>query len=216
MKSFVTILSAVLIYGFFHSLLASMWVKRRFRLWFGPETERWYRLAYNALAVVSLVPILVMTAILPDRTIYAIPSPWALIPLSIQGLAGIAAIVGLWQTGLLSFFGLQQFLHPPNSSPPVMVVSGLYRWVRHPLYTAGLVFIWLTPVMTLNILAMNLGLTLYLVVGALFEERKLLAEYGAAYREYMQRIPMLVPHFNARQPGKDQEERPTFHDNTFN
>lgn len=193
MKSFITIILAVLIYGFFHSLLASLWVKRRAHLWFGPETERWYRLAYNALAVLSLIPILAMTALLPDRTLYAIPSPWAIIPLSIQGLAFIALIVGLWQTGLLSFFGLQQFLHPPSSSPPVMVMSGLYRWVRHPLYTAGLVFIWLTPVMTLNILAMNLGLSIYLVVGALLEERKLIKEYGIDYEEYMARTPMLIP-----------------------
>jgi protein-S-isoprenylcysteine O-methyltransferase Ste14 len=193
MKSFVTILLAVLIYGFFHSLLASIGVKSLFHRWFGPETERWYRLAYNALAVLSLVPILAMTALLPDRTLYAIPSPWALIPLSIQGFAGIALVVGLWQTGVMSFFGLQQFLHPPSSSPPAMVKSGLYRWVRHPLYTAGLVFIWLTPVMTLNILAMNLGLTIYLVLGALFEERKLVKEYGIAYEEYKQQTPMLIP-----------------------
>jgi protein-S-isoprenylcysteine O-methyltransferase Ste14 len=205
---------AVLVYGFFHSCgLDGGRVSSR---WFGPETERWYRLAYNALAVLSLVPILAMTALLPDRTLYAIPSPWALIPLSIQGLAGIALVVGLWQTGVMSFFGLQQFLHPPSSSPPVMVVSGLFRWVRHPLYTAGLVFIWLTPVMTLNILAMNFGLSIYLVVGALFEERKLVKEYGAAYESYKQHTPMLIPHFAARQPEKEPAERPTFHNDLFN
>jgi protein-S-isoprenylcysteine O-methyltransferase Ste14 len=195
MKSFVIILLSVAIYGFFHSLLASLWVKERTRLWFGPETERWYRLAYNALAVLGFVPLLALTALLPDRTVYAIPFPWALIPLLIQGLAGVALIVGLWQTGLWSFLGLQQFLHPPRSTPPVMVSSGLYRWVRHPLYTAGLVLIWLTPVMTTNILALDLGLTIYLVVGATFEERKLVKEYGAAYEAYRLQTPMLIPTF---------------------
>ncbi len=195
MKSFITILLAVLIFGLFHSLLASMWVKERLRRWFGPETERWYRLAYNALAVLSLVPVLVLTALLPDRTIYAIPSPWAIIPLLIQALAGIALVLGLWQTGPWSFLGFEQFLRPPKASPPVMVVTGLYRWVRHPLYTAGLVLIWLTPVMTVNILALDLGLSIYLVVGTLFEERKLLREYGVAYEAYRQRTPMLIPAF---------------------
>jgi protein-S-isoprenylcysteine O-methyltransferase Ste14 len=197
MKSFVTILLAVFIYGFFHSLLASVWVKGRLRRWFGLETERWYRLAYNALAVLSLVPVLALTALLPDRTIYAIPFPWAIIPLSIQAMAGVALVVGLWQTGLWSFLGFQQFLHPPKTSPPVMVLTGLYRWVRHPLYTAGLVLIWLTPVMTVNILALNLGLSIYLWVGTLFEERKLIKAYGAAYEEYMQRTPMLIPKFES-------------------
>ena len=195
MKSFVTILLAVLIYGFFHSLLASGWVKRLVRKWLGPETERWYRLAYNALAVLSLVPVLALTALLPGRTLYAIPFPWAIIPLLIQALAGIALVVGFWQTGPLSFLGFQQFLRPPKSTPPVMVVTGLYRWVRHPLYTAGLVLIWLTPVMTSNILALDLGLSIYLVVGTLLEERKLVREYGTDYEAYRQQTPMLVPKF---------------------
>ena len=73
------------------------------------------------------------------------------------------------------------------------MLKGLYRWVRHPLYTAGLVFIWLTPVMTVNLLAMNLGLTIYIVLGAMFEERKLLHEFGQAYADYQRRTPMLIP-----------------------
>jgi protein-S-isoprenylcysteine O-methyltransferase Ste14 len=201
MKSFVTILLAVFIYGFFHSLLASTWVKALIRNWFGAETERWYRLAYNALAVLSLVPVLAMTALLPGRTLYAVPFPWAIIPLLIQALAGMALVVGLWQTGLWSFLGFEQFLRPPKSSPPVMLVTGLYRWVRHPLYTAGLVLIWLTPVMTSNILAFNLGISIYLVVGTLFEERKLVREYGAAYEAYRQQTPMLIPNFAQRKGG---------------
>jgi protein-S-isoprenylcysteine O-methyltransferase Ste14 len=65
--------------------------------------------------------------------------------------------------------------------------------VRHPLYTAGLVFIWLAPVMTWNSLVFNLGLSLYLVIGALFEERKLVHQYGQAYLDYKSRTPMLIP-----------------------
>jgi len=69
------------------------------------------------------------------------------------------------------------------------VLTGLYRWVRHPLYTAGLLFIWLIPVMTANLLALNIGLTIYLITGALFEERKLVREFGEAYIEYRKVTP---------------------------
>jgi protein-S-isoprenylcysteine O-methyltransferase Ste14 len=48
-----------------------------------------------------------------------------------------------------------------------------------------------------NILALNLGLSIYLWVGTLFEERKLIKAYGAAYEEYMQRTPMLIPKFES-------------------
>jgi len=65
--------------------------------------------------------------------------------------------------------------------------------VRHPLYTAGLIFIWLLTEMTVNRLALNIGLSLYLVIGALYEERKLVLEFGQAYQEYRERTPMLIP-----------------------
>jgi protein-S-isoprenylcysteine O-methyltransferase Ste14 len=103
-------------------------------------------------------------------------------------------LLGLLQTDVWSFLGFRQLLRPDSDDQPArLVLTGLYRWVRHPLYTAGLIFIWLTPVMTVNVLAMNAGLTIYIVVGAIFEERKLLKEYGQAYADYRKRTPMLIP-----------------------
>jgi protein-S-isoprenylcysteine O-methyltransferase Ste14 len=42
-------------------------------------------------------------------------------------------------------------------------------------------------------LALNIGLSLYLYIGALFEERKLLREFGEAYHNYQQNTPMFLP-----------------------
>jgi protein-S-isoprenylcysteine O-methyltransferase Ste14 len=70
--------------------------------------------------------------------------------------------------------------------------------VRHPIYTAGLLFIWLMPVMTWNLLALNLGLSVYIVAGAIFEERKLLMEFGPGYAEYKRKTPMLIPGLNLK------------------
>ena len=201
-RSAIIILVAVAIYSAIHSFLASLWLKKRVRTMFGVESDRWFRLFYNGFAVVSLIPVLALLALLPDLAIYSIPFPWAYINLAIQGLAGVALAVGVWQTGVWSFLGIQQFLYPPRKKAPVLVVRGMYRWVRHPLYTAGLVLIWLTPVMTLSVFALDLGLTIYLVVGALFEERKLVKEYGLAYEEYRKRTPMLIPDFPQGEQGK--------------
>jgi protein-S-isoprenylcysteine O-methyltransferase Ste14 len=74
-----------------------------------------------------------------------------------------------------------------------MAVRGLYRWVRHPLYTAGLMFIWLSPVMSQNSLVVYIGITVYIIVGALFEERKLEREFGQEYARYKAITPMLIP-----------------------
>jgi protein-S-isoprenylcysteine O-methyltransferase Ste14 len=74
-----------------------------------------------------------------------------------------------------------------------LVTTGLYRHVRHPLYTAGLAFLWLSPVMTTTLMALYAGLSVYLYVGSLFEERRLQAEFGPAYAEYQKRVPRLFP-----------------------
>jgi protein-S-isoprenylcysteine O-methyltransferase Ste14 len=61
------------------------------------------------------------------------------------------------------------------------------------LYAFGLLVLWLVPRMTWNLLALDIGLSAYILIGARFEERKLLREYGPAYADYMRRTPMLLP-----------------------
>jgi protein-S-isoprenylcysteine O-methyltransferase Ste14 len=201
--SFWLILLAVLSYGLLHTLLASTKAKQFAHRWFGSKADQWYRLAYNFIAVVTLLPILVLPVLLIDKELYRIPFPWVILTMILQLLAVIAIIVGVKQTGMTSFVGLHQLLLPEDTSPPKMVTGGLYRYVRHPLYTAGLVIIWLMPIMTCNLLALNIGLTGYILVGAVFEERKLLAEFGEEYAAYRQRTPMLVP--GLRKPQSKQK-----------
>ncbi len=191
--SFALILAAMLLYGLVHSLLASLTVKAWMQRWLGEWGGRTYRLAYNLFAVASLLPVLALPALLPDHHLYAISFPWLLVTLALQGLAVLALLLGLLQTGLWSFLGLSQLNGSNPTGPSRLVVLGLYRWVRHPLYSAGLVFIWLSPLMTTNLLAFNLGATIYLIAGALFEERKLLREFGQDYARYRAQTPMLVP-----------------------
>jgi protein-S-isoprenylcysteine O-methyltransferase Ste14 len=191
--SFWIILIAVFLYGLIHSLLASLKAKETTQRWFGPTADRYFRLFYNFIAFVALLPVLLLPIILIDKELYRIPFPWVIITLLLQGLAVIVLIIGLRQTGIWSFIGLRQLLKPTNNERPKFVSDGLYRWVRHPLYTAGLVIIWLIPVMTCNLLALIIGLTLYIIIGAIVEERKLFNEYGEVYTEYKARTPMLIP-----------------------
>ncbi len=194
--SITVIVFTTLIYGLIHSGLASLEAKALARGWWGPATDRWYRLAYNLFAAVSLLPVLALPALFPDRRLYAIPFPWVLLTLAGQALAAAALLVGVVQTGAWTFLGIQQVFHAPASEPHRLVATGLYRYVRHPLYTAGLVFIWLSPVMTANLLTLYVGFTAYLIIGAWFEERKLLREFGEAYADYKKRTPMLIPYFH--------------------
>jgi protein-S-isoprenylcysteine O-methyltransferase Ste14 len=193
--SFWLILLAVLAYGLLHSLLASLKIKSYARQWIGPASDRWYRLVYNIIAVFTLLPILFLPILLIDKEIYTIPYPWVILTVYIQVLAVIVLFVGLRQTGITSFIGLRQLFLPQDTTPPRLVTNGFYRYVRHPLYTAGLVLIWLLPILTWNLLALNLGLTAYIFIGAYYEEHKLLLTFGDSYPEYRQHTPMLIPGF---------------------
>ncbi len=156
--------------------------------------SRLYRLAYNLFSFSSLLPIAVMLLTFPDQPLYAIPEPWLYLTTLIQGLAAMALIAGVMQTGLMEFIGLAQ-LAPfyGETKPTELATGGLYAYVRHPLYTAGLVFIWFSPEMTVNRLALWIIFSIYTVIGAFFEERKLSKDFGPAYAEYKLRTPMLIP-----------------------
>ena len=179
-------------WGIVHSLLASLMLKDFLRKTFGDELMRLYRLGYNIFSVVSLLPILWLMWLLPDRVIYIIPAPWKYLMLAGQGVAIFLLLYGVLQTDTLTFVGLRQ-LAESNTGSGALVTNGLYRFVRHPLYSAGLLFLWLTSTMTVNQLTVYACASLYIFAGAYFEERKLLREYGKAYAEYKSVTPMLIP-----------------------
>jgi protein-S-isoprenylcysteine O-methyltransferase Ste14 len=73
------------------------------------------------------------------------------------------------------------------------MTGGLYRYVRHPLYTFSLLILWLSPAMSLNTFIVYLALTVYILIGIIFEERKLVREFGEEYVGYRSVTPMLIP-----------------------
>lgn len=199
--SFFLILLSLSLYGALHSILAAHGVKRwACRVW-GEAARRGYRLAYNIIVTVTFLPVLALVALLPDAPLYAFPGALRWIGYAAQGVALVGFAAALLQTDLGAFSGLAQMRGRSVSlcSPDAqgrggdLVTGGLYRWVRHPLYTSGLIFLWANPVMSWNMLALNIGASAYLIIGALLEERKLLTEYGEAYAAYRRRTPMLIP-----------------------
>ncbi|MCX6034825.1 MAG: isoprenylcysteine carboxylmethyltransferase family protein [Chloroflexi bacterium] len=182
---------SVLLWGLLHSLFASHKAKELARQVFGPRVNRFYRLAYNVFAGVSFLPVLAVMFLVPDRTLYLVPLPWSGLMVLGELLAVAALVIGFRQTDAWEFLGLRQ---PGESDKPSkLTASGLYQYVRHPLYSAGLAFIWLLPLMTVNVLAVNIALTIYVITGAYFEERKLRGEFGQDYADYMAVTPMFIP-----------------------
>ena len=192
----IFVIAASLLWGLLHSLLAARSVKDGIRHLSGPVAfDRLYRFSYNFFAIASFFPIVMMLAVYPDSPLYTIPAPWVYLTSVVQGLAVIVLIATLMQTDPFEFLGLRQLnsVEPPTAS--TLVTDGWYAYVRHPLYVASLVLLWLIYDMTINRLVVCAALTLYLLIGAYFEERKLLTDYGAAYAAYKERVPMFIPRF---------------------
>jgi protein-S-isoprenylcysteine O-methyltransferase Ste14 len=186
------------LYGLLHSLLASDRAKRIAREALGPAADRWYRLAYNVEAGLLLLPGSALLVVLPDSLLYEFASPWRWLAMLAQASALVGMAYGVWLTDPWHFLGLRQIAgRAGNADSGRLVVAGPYRVVRHPLYTLGLILMWLTPRMSVNLFALFAAFTVYIVVGTLFEERRLVREYGDAYREYRRRVPRLIPRLRA-------------------
>ena len=70
--------------------------------------------------------------------------------------------------------------------------AGILGIVRHPWYAGGILVLW-SRNLDGSALVVNLVLTAYFIVGAWLEERKLLAQFGDAYRIYQRDVSMLFP-----------------------
>jgi protein-S-isoprenylcysteine O-methyltransferase Ste14 len=184
-------------YCVLHSLLASLPVKAGARRLFGAAADRWYRLAYNTLAIITLLPLLPLLAMLPDQVLYVVPAPWRWLMFGGQALAVLGMFEAVRQTGTAHFLGLRQ-LREAEPAESGLIESGLYAYVRHPIYTAGLLFIWLSPAMSANLLTVYIFWSLYMVLGTFHEEQRLIHEFGATYESYRKRVPRLIPRLPTR------------------
>jgi protein-S-isoprenylcysteine O-methyltransferase Ste14 len=176
-----------------HSLTASIRCKDWVRRLLGPWTDRWYRLAYVTFSSVSGLPLLLMVTLLPNRTLYVVPSPWRWMMIGGQILALVALVGAVLQTGPSYFLGLSQLLVERSVQAESLQVRGFYCWVRHPLYLFSIILLWLTPAMTVNLLTFYALITLYFVIGSLHEESRLRVEFGDAYRDYQRQVSWLIP-----------------------
>jgi protein-S-isoprenylcysteine O-methyltransferase Ste14 len=83
---------------------------------------------------------------------------------------------------------------PSPTEGSVLVQSGLYKYIRHPIYTGimFLVFGWALKTGSVFQLVLALALTGLFVLKARYEERRLIAHYPD-YKAYQDRTGMFFP-----------------------
>jgi protein-S-isoprenylcysteine O-methyltransferase Ste14 len=186
---------AVAAYFAFFAIMHSILADPRFKTWagkaFGDAFDRWQRLAYTVLALIMILPFFYIFVYLSDRILYIIPWPGSGLMAACQALAAIALLATLRQTGISYFLGLEQL--KSTGAAGGLVKGGFYCHLRNPLFFFAALFLWLSPIMTLNLLAFNILATVYFYIGALHEEQSLYEEFGPLYEDYKKRVPMFLP-----------------------
>ena len=192
MKLYLLQISLWIVYGFIHSALASPKVKRIFEQKLG-SFFRYYRLLYNVLAIVLLIGLLWYQRLLPKERLWA--AEWWVggFAITLFWIGVLIALKALRGYDLREFLGAPKPSTSPTSSE--FRTGGLLRYVRHPLYTGTILAVWghFLYESTLQSLIMAICVTVYIRIGIVYEERKLVREFGDAYVEYRRRVAMLFP-----------------------
>jgi protein-S-isoprenylcysteine O-methyltransferase Ste14 len=188
----------VLLWGawcFLHSFLITSgvtgFVRKRFE-----KAYRYYRIFYNFIALVTLIPVLAYSFSIKTIPVFH----WEDLFRIVQGLLVISAfflfIGGARVYDSAQFLGIRQIRE--HSACSILTddcrldTSGILGMVRHPWYARGILIVWARNLDMAAILT-NLVITVYFIIGTILEERKLLVEFGEEYMDYQQRVSMLFP-----------------------
>ena len=177
------------VYFYLHSLLASIPVKNFITQFFSLPSARAYRIGYNIVGFTGICLLLYLQYITPSVLLF-ITDTTSLIFALLTGITGfIIMIISIKNYDWKSFAGIT------NEKVYALVINGINKYVRHPLYSGTMLFvtgyfIWQPYLKNLILLIL---MCIYLAIGILYEEKKLVKIYGTAYRDYQQKVKKMIP-----------------------
>ncbi len=154
-----------------------------------------YRLFYVVLSILLLIPLIKFTGHADNKILITYSVPLNVVRyILISGSLITFAWALFFIYDPLSFFGIRQILNlgKTNSSSPEIKKNGLLGIIRHPMYSAVIIYFWCQTFKVADLLV-NAILTIYIVIGTFLEEKKLVLEFGDSYTKYQQEVPMLIP-----------------------
>jgi protein-S-isoprenylcysteine O-methyltransferase Ste14 len=173
------------------SIAARRCVERR-----APRLAAWYRLAFNAVSVAAIVPVIAYQLSLEGSPVFAWPGAWVAAKYAMWLAAAALFVMGGRQYDMLRFVGLRQVLETESADGSSisrgLCKDGVLGFVRHPWYAATILVLWARNLDTVWLVAASV-LTAYVIVGTILEERKLVLEFGDEYRRYQREVSMLFP-----------------------
>lgn len=156
-----------------------------------------YRLFYVLISLALLIPLINYSSHFDNAFMFAYPAALSIVR---HLLITISLLMFFWafffDYDFLSFFGIRQaldFKKIRNINPPDKIKkTGLLGIIRHPMYTALIIYLW-CQTFRLTDIVVNAVLTIYIIIGTYLEEKKLVLEFGDTYIRYQHEVPMLIP-----------------------
>ena len=103
------------------------------------------------------------------------------------------------QSGALGWLSLMQNIRPVF---PNMPTTGLFRFIRQPIYVGFILTLWTVPVWTPDQLVLALSFTAYCLLGPRLKERRFLAIHGDSFAAYVRSVPYVWPRFRRNRDGR--------------
>lgn len=202
MKDFIDVLILTFLlalFGYSHSLLASLNIKKFIRKQFGNGIA-FYRLFYNLLSLITLY-LIWEYAPHPSTKIYKLNPPFDYLVLIPQLISLIGIVWCFRFINFREFAGLSQierFLNKQYSDDDLdenltFRIAGPYKYSRHPIYFFSIIFLLFRAEMDLFYLTVLICFIIYFYIGSVFEEKKLITIFGKEYEEYQKDVPRIFP-----------------------
>ena len=152
---------------------------------------------YNAVAVATVIPVVAYAWAVRTEPLFAWEGGLRVVQSALLATALPFLLLGGLRYHMGQIVGWSQ-LRGEASGKGIAAGGGLDTGgvlgvVRHPMYFATALLLWARP-LDVSAIIVNTILTMYLIVGTLLEERRLVEEFGEAYRAYQRNVPMLVPY----------------------
>jgi protein-S-isoprenylcysteine O-methyltransferase Ste14 len=176
-----------------HSVMA----RQRFKAWWTQMVPKPVeRSTYVLFASLSLLLLFWQWRPMP-AIVWNVEEPDLAVTIITLSLAGWALVfMSSFIINHFELFGLSQVTNHliDKEAPPARFRTPLfYKFVRHPIYLGFIIAFWAAPTMTVGHLLFAAVTTIYILLGITLEERDLVAMFGDEYRQYKQRVSMLIP-----------------------
>ena len=150
--------------------------------------EPHYRLLYSVFALITTGLWTFFVHQLPDVPFYQTDGLIWMVMVSLQVLGVIVALAAFQPIDGLVFLGLRK----ANEGTDPFIVSGIYRWLRHPMYVGAMLILLAMPEQTQNGFHFALVICVYFIIGSRFEETRMLREHPD-YANYQASVSAFMP-----------------------